>query len=57
MSDNVIAAFSEEHVSRLTGLSKTQLRYWDQTGFFTPSYSYCVISSTDGIGAVALEDR
>jgi DNA-binding transcriptional MerR regulator len=38
MSDNVIAAFSEEHVSRLTGLSKTQLRYWDQTGFFTPSY-------------------
>jgi DNA-binding transcriptional MerR regulator len=24
---------------RLTGLSKSQLRYWDKTGFFAPSYS------------------
>ena len=37
MSD-VIAAFSEEHVYRLTGLSKSRLRYWDKTGFFAPSY-------------------
>jgi DNA-binding transcriptional MerR regulator len=38
-SANFIAAFSEEHVERLTGLSKTQLRYWDRTGFFLPSYA------------------
>jgi uncharacterized protein (DUF433 family) len=37
MSD-VIAAFSEDHVHRLTGLSKGRLRYWDRTGFFAPSY-------------------
>ena len=34
--DNVIRAFSEDHVERLTGLTKRQLRYWDQTGFFKP---------------------
>lgn len=36
---NVIAAFSEEHVERLTGLTKAQLRYWDRTGFYRPSYA------------------
>jgi uncharacterized protein (DUF433 family) len=36
---NVVMAFNEDHVVRLTGLSKTQLRYWDRTGFFTPSYA------------------
>ncbi len=35
---NVIAAFSEEQVQRLTALSKSRLRYWDKTGFFSPSY-------------------
>lgn len=35
--ETVIAAFSEDHVERLTGLSKTQLRYWDRTEFYTPS--------------------
>jgi DNA-binding transcriptional MerR regulator len=35
---NVVAAFSEEQVERLTKLSKGQLRYWDQTGFFSPAY-------------------
>ncbi len=35
----VVAAFSEEQVQRLTGISKTQLRYWDRTNFFTPSYA------------------
>lgn len=35
---NVIAAFSEEQVQRLTKLSKGRLRYWDNTGFFSPSY-------------------
>lgn len=35
----VIAAFSEEQVQRLTNISKTQLRYWDRTNFFSPSYA------------------
>jgi uncharacterized protein (DUF433 family) len=34
---NVIAAFSEEQVERLTGLTKRRLRYWDNTNFFKPS--------------------
>lgn len=37
INDNVIRAFSEDHVGRLTGLSKSQLRYWDKTGFFSPT--------------------
>jgi DNA-binding transcriptional MerR regulator len=36
---SVIAAFSEEHVQRLTGVTKHQLRYWDTTDFFSPSYA------------------
>lgn len=35
----VIQAFSEEHVSRLTGLTVRQLRHWDSSGFFTPSFA------------------
>lgn len=35
---DVIAAFGEDHVVRLTGLSKGRLRYWDKTGFFAPTY-------------------
>jgi uncharacterized protein (DUF433 family) len=35
--NNVIAAFSEEDVERLTRISIGQLRYWDRTGFFVPS--------------------
>ena len=35
---NVIAAFSEDHIQRLTHLSKGRLRYWEKTGFFTPAY-------------------
>ena len=35
--DVVIAAFSEEQVERLTGISKRQLRYWDRTDFFKPA--------------------
>jgi uncharacterized protein (DUF433 family) len=35
---NVIAAFSEEHVERMTGLAKGRLRYWAHTYFFKPSY-------------------
>jgi DNA-binding transcriptional MerR regulator len=32
-------AFSADQVCELTGLSRRQLRYWDQTGFFAPEYS------------------
>lgn len=37
---SIIRAFSADHVTRLTGLSKGQLRYWDKTGFFQPRYAY-----------------
>jgi uncharacterized protein (DUF433 family) len=36
----VLSAFTEDHVERLTGVSKRQLRYWDRTGFFVPSLAY-----------------
>jgi uncharacterized protein (DUF433 family) len=36
----VIHAFTEEQVSRLTGITIGQLRYWDQTGFFQPEFGY-----------------
>jgi uncharacterized protein (DUF433 family) len=36
-TDNVISAFSENDVERLTGITISQLRYWDRTGFFVPS--------------------
>lgn len=36
---NVLAAFSEEQVQRLAGISKFQLRYWDRTGFYSPSFA------------------
>jgi uncharacterized protein (DUF433 family) len=36
----IIQAFGEEHVERLTGLSKWQLRRWDRLGFFAPQYAY-----------------
>jgi uncharacterized protein (DUF433 family) len=37
--EEVIRAFSANHVVRLTELSRAQLRYWDETGFFRPRYS------------------
>jgi uncharacterized protein (DUF433 family) len=40
MTDNaVIAAFSEDQVARLTGLTPHRLRYWDRTDFFRPAYA------------------
>ena len=36
--DNIVAAFSEEHVEKLTGLSRAQLRYWNRIGFFLPQH-------------------
>lgn len=35
---NVVAAFSEEQVERVTNLSKGRLRYWAKTDFFRPSF-------------------
>jgi uncharacterized protein (DUF433 family) len=32
-----LAAFTSEHVCRLTGLSARQLSYWNDTGFFSPT--------------------
>lgn len=37
--DRVIQAFSEEQISRLTGVSQRQLQSWDRTGFFSPSFA------------------
>ena len=41
MSDieNVIFAFSADNVIHLTGLTKSQLQYWDKLGFFLPQYT------------------
>jgi DNA-binding transcriptional MerR regulator len=36
---NVIAAFSEEQVQRMTGLTTGRLRYWAKTDFFKPSFA------------------
>ena len=36
----VISALTEDHVSRITGLSKGQLRAWDRRGFFVPQFAY-----------------
>ena len=35
----ILAAFGEDHVERLTGLSRAQLRHWDRTGFFVPAFA------------------
>jgi len=37
---NVVAAFTEDQTERLTGVSKRQLRYWDNTEFFVPSLAF-----------------
>ena len=39
-SENIIRAFGEDHVVKLTGLSRGQLRSWDKRGFFEPHYAY-----------------
>lgn len=36
---SVISAFSEEHAEKLSGVTIFQLRYWDRTGFYQPSYA------------------
>lgn len=34
-----LLAFTAEQVRRLTGLTDRQLRYWDNSGFFSPAYA------------------
>lgn len=34
----MLAAFSIDHASRVTGLSKARLTRWDKEGFFSPEY-------------------
>lgn len=36
---NVVSAFTEDQVERLTGVSIHQLRRWDRTGFYHPEYA------------------
>ena len=35
----LISVFSEDQVERITGVTKSQLRYWDKTEFFAPKES------------------
>jgi uncharacterized protein (DUF433 family) len=37
---NIVAAFTEDQVTRLTGVSKRQLRWWDAQGFFLPALAH-----------------
>lgn len=39
MLDNIIRAFSADHAIKVTGLTLSQLRYWDKTKFFEPAYA------------------
>lgn len=39
MEQVVVAAFSEEQASRLSGVRVAQLRNWDRNGFYHPSYA------------------
>ena len=36
--NNVVAAYSEEQIGRMVGLTKSRLRYWARTDFFKPSF-------------------
>ena len=37
-TEDPVFALSADQVRKLTGLTDRQLRYWDKTGFFSPSY-------------------
>jgi DNA-binding transcriptional MerR regulator len=40
MTANKVVALTEDHISRITGLSKGQLRAWDRRGFFVPKHAF-----------------
>jgi DNA-binding transcriptional MerR regulator len=52
--DGVISAFDADHITRITGLTKRQLSYWDATGFFTPQYDQSLIRVFSFRDAVSL---
>lgn len=35
----ILAAFDEDYAARLSGVSKSQLRYWYRSGFFMPAHA------------------
>lgn len=37
---NLIAAFGEDQVQRLAGITKAQLRHWDRTGLLSPTFGF-----------------
>lgn len=37
--NSIVLALSVEHITKLTGLTKRQLAYWDAKGFFRPEYA------------------
>ena len=37
--DTVISTFDSGHITKITGLTKRQLDYWDATDFFKPQYA------------------
>jgi uncharacterized protein (DUF433 family) len=39
IGNEIIRAFDEDSVTRLTRLTQSQLRYWDKTGFFAPEFA------------------
>lgn len=39
VSSPVVMAFSEEDAAKLTGVSQSQLRRWDMSGFFRPAFA------------------
>lgn len=48
MSGNVlISAFTDEQAERLTGVSRSQLRYWERTHFYSPSHGSKLYSFRD----------
>lgn len=49
-SATTVMAFTEEQVSRLTGLTVRQLQYWRRTGFFEPSFGGDFYSFRDLVG-------
>jgi len=58
----IIAALAEEHICRITGLTKGQLRAWDKRGFFVPKHVFDdrsqvysrIYSFKDAVGLKAL---
>jgi DNA-binding transcriptional MerR regulator len=53
-TDTVISAFDADHIIRITGLTRRQLSYWDDTGLFKPQYTEALIRVYSFRDAVSL---